>query len=299
VISLVIAIIGAYGVYLIYTSAVLGWRGCAVGPASGGSPKVARRRMFEQWLSQAGLGDIRPRDFVAVSVGLAILAGLATFALFGGGLPAVAAGLFAGAAPLAAYRSRRDQRRSDAREAWPRMIEEIRLHTGAIGRAIPQALFEVGRHGPPELRGAFATAEREWLLSTDFTRTVRVLKTRLGDATADAALETLLVAHEVGGSGLDRRLGALIDDRIQDVQGRKDARARQAGVRFARRFVLIVPLGMAVAGLSIGSGRTAYQTGSGQVLVAIGIGVVVACWGWAGRYLKLPEEERVFLGERT
>jgi hypothetical protein len=31
-------------------------------------------------------------------------------------------------------------------------------------------------------------------------------------------------------------------------------------VRFARRFVLIVPVGMAVAGLSIGTGRTAYET---------------------------------------
>ena len=72
--------------------------------------------------------------------------------------------------------------------------------------------------------------------------------------------ETLLVAHEVGGTDLDRRLQALIDDRVQDTQGRKDARAKQAGARFARRFVLIVPAGMALAGMSVGNGRAAYQT---------------------------------------
>jgi tight adherence protein B len=174
------------------------------------------------------------------------------------------------------------------------MIEEIRLLTGSLGRSIPQALLEVGRRGPVELRPAFAAAEREWLISTDFSRTTAVLKARLADPTADAACETLLVAHAVGGSDVDRRLAALVEDRIQDLQGRKDAQAKQAGVRFARRFVLIVPLGMALAGLSIGTGREAYQTALGQALVAAGLLVVVACWLWAGRLMRLPEEERVF-----
>jgi tight adherence protein B len=176
------------------------------------------------------------------------------------------------------------------------MIEEIRLHTGSLGRSIPQALFEVGRRAPDELKPAFAAAEREWLISTDFERTVGVLKERLADATADAALETLLVAHEVGGSDLDRRLAALVEDRAQDLQGRKDARAKQAGVRFARRFVLIVPFGMTLAGLSIGTGRDAYRTLTGQLAVALGLVCVAACWIWAGRLLRLPEEERVLHG---
>src|SRR4029077_10535097 len=111
---------------------------------------------------------------------------------------------------------------------------------------------------------------------------------------ADATLETLLVAHEVGGSDLDRRLGALVEDRVQDLEGRKDARAKQAGVRFARRFVLVVPLGMALAGLSIGAGRSAYQTAGGPIGVAVGLGMMVACWLWAGRLMRLPDEERVF-----
>jgi len=159
---------------------------------------------------------------------------------------------------------------------------------------VPQALFEAGRRAPEGLRPAFEAAQREWLLSTDFERTVAVLKAGLADPTADAACETLLVAHEVGGTDLDRRLEALIEDRVIDVQGRKDARAKQAGVRFARRFVLLVPAGMAFVGLSIGNGRAAYATPGGEAMVGIGIVGIVACWLWAGRLLKLPEEERVF-----
>jgi tight adherence protein B len=65
-------------------------------------------------------------------------------------------------------------------------------------------------------------------------------------------------------------------------------------VRFARRFVLLVPLGMALVGMSVGHGRAAYATSWGQTLLVIGIASVVACWVWAGRLLKLPEEQRVF-----
>jgi tight adherence protein B len=237
---------------------------------------------------------VEPREFAAVVAVLFVVGAALAYALFAGALPALLAGLFGATFPVASYRARRERRRIEAREAWPRMIEELRLQTGSLGRSIPQGLFEVGRRAPDELRPAFAAAEREWLLSTDFPRTVAVLKERLADVTADTALETLLVAYEIGGSDLDRRLSALVEDRIQDLQGRKDAESKQAGVRFARRFVLIVPLGMTLAGLSIGTGREAYRTAGGQLAVAGGLLVVAACWLWAGRLMRLPDEQRVF-----
>jgi tight adherence protein B len=225
---------------------------------------------------------------------LAIAGGAGAFALFGGVVPALVAGLFAGCTPLASYRLRRRNRMAAAQEAWPRMIEEIRVLTGSLGRSVPQALFDVGRRGPVELRAAFTDAHREWLLTTDFPRVVALLKSRLADATADATLETLLVAHELGGTTLDRRLEALSVDRQTDVLGRKEAEAKQSGVRFARRFVLIVPIGMAVVGLQIGEGRSAYQSAGGQLAVGLALLLVVLCWAWAGRMLRLPTESRVF-----
>jgi len=291
-VALALALAGAYGVFLVYTSVALGWTGVGIGPAAGGARRPRRR--IGDWLAQAGLDDVEPGEFVAVVAVLFLAGAVLAYALFGGVLPALVSGLFAATFPVASYRARRERRRTEARDSWPRLIEELRLQTGSLGRSIPQGLFEVGRRAPEELRPAFDAAERQWLLSTDFSRTAAVLKARMADATADATLETLLVAHEVGGSDVDRRLAALAEDRVQDLQGRKDALARQAGVRFARRFVLIVPLGMTLAGLSIGTGRQAYQSAGGQVAVAAGLLMVAGCWLWAGRLMRLPEEERVF-----
>lgn len=282
--ALLVAAVAAYGTYLVVTAVLFGWRGVGVAPRL-----TATRRTR----------TVRTRQDVAPVAVLFCVGGVVGFALFGGALPAVVAGAFAATFPAASRRARDERRRAAARDAWPRLIEEIRLQVGSLGRSVPHALFEVGRRAPEELRAGFAAAEREWLVTTDFARTVTVLQEALGDATADATLETLLVAHEVGGTDVDRRLAALAEDRVQELRGRKDAEAQQAGVRFARRFVLLVPLGMTLAGLSIGTGRHAYQSPAGQLAVAFGLVMVAACWAWAGRLLRLPTEERVFTGGRS
>ena len=105
--------------------------------------------------------------------------------------------------------------------------------TGAGGRPLPQALFEAGRHAPPEVRPAFASAQREWQTSTDFGRALTTLKAELAEASTDVVCETLLVAQQIGGTGVGRRLEALIDDRHRELQLRR-GRALPPGGRSVR-----------------------------------------------------------------
>ena len=283
--AMALAALAGYGTFLVWTAVAFGWTGLRVGP------RVQERTGVGQFVRRLR------HPATPVSAACFVVGAAVGFALFGGVLPPVAVGIFAASFPPAAVRHRTERRRAAAREAWPRMVEELRLQVGSLGRSIPQALFDTGRHAPAELQPAFAAAERHWLVTTDFGRTVSLLKAELADPTADAVLETLLVAHEVGGTGVDRRLVALAEDRLEDLRCRRDAESKQAGVRFARRFVLLVPLGMALAGLSIGSGREAYGTPAGQAAVAAGIAAVGACWAWAGLLLRLPTQDRVFGGD--
>ncbi len=292
-VALLLAVAAGYGAFLLYTAVVFGWRG--VGPGPSAVRTGPKRDRVAEFMVQAGLEDVRTVELAGAVGVLALLGSSLGFAIFGGIVAPLVAGIFAASFPVAAARSRRRTRMELARDSWPRMIEEIRLLASTVGLSIPQALFAVGRRGPEEMRAAFRAAEREWIVSTDMERTLDVLKTQLADATADSVCETLLIAHEIGGSDIDRRLQALVEDRIQDQQGRKDARSKQAGARFARWFVLVVPFGMAAVGLSIGEGRASYQSGTGQLAVAIGLGAIVLCWVWASRIMRLPDEDRVFV----
>jgi tight adherence protein B len=286
--ALALGLVAAYGVHLLYTGLAFRWRGVGPGPAAGAlRPDVVARRLVGRtdWLSP---------EVASVSGAVAVVGAVLAWAIFGGVLPPLVAGVASGAAPIVGRRAAVARRRAVAAEAWPRLIEEVRIRATSAGRSVPQALFDVGMSGPRELRPAFDEARREWLLSTDFDRTLTVLRRRLADPTADIVCETLLVAHQVGGTDVGRTLAALVDDRTDDLQGRKDAASRQAGARFARAFTLVVPVAMALIGMGMGTGRAAYGTPTGQVLVAFGILVMVGCWVWAGRIMRLPAERRVF-----
>jgi len=291
--SLLIVVGGTYGTHLVISALLWRWTGWGVAPRRERQlvgPTIRVRR----WMDEAGLVDVSTREFLGVTAGLGAVGSAAGGALFGGILPALGVGAFLATVPAAAYRVRRADRRAEAEESWPALIEEIRVLTGSAGRSIPQSIFEVGARGPVALRDAFAAAHRDWLLVTDFPRSLSVLRSQLGSPTADMVCETLLVAHEVGAGDLDRRLAELAEDRRHDVMARKDARAKQSGVRFARRFVIAVPAGMAAAGMSLGDGRASFQTPMGQTMVLVGIGLVVVCWIWSGRMLRLPVDDRVF-----
>lgn len=288
--TIALAVLAAAGVYLLLPR-----------PARTPSGPPAKRMLdpsrlhdrLQAWLDRTGLGSVSPVQFASVSAGVGFAAGAACWLLVGGVIPALLVGALAGTAPGALWRRRHQAARVATLEAWPRMIEEIRVRVGSVGQPIPQALLETGANGPEPLRRAFVAAQKQWALTTDFESTVRMLKESLSDPTADAVCETLLVIQQVGGDP-DTTLEALAADRRSDLLERREADARSAGARLARWFVVLVPAGMAFAGLNLGNGREAYASPAGQLASALAIAMVVACWWWAGRIMATPPQQRVF-----
>jgi tight adherence protein B len=252
------------------------------------------RRRFVVWLRQVGLSDVRPAEFMVVELTVTAFMSLTCWLIFGGTMAPTMGGLLAIGMPVKLYRSRRMRLRDEARRHWPSLIEEVRVLTTGLGRSVPVAFFEAGLRVPSEpMRAAFAQCQKEWLRTTDFEGSIQRLKLLLADPTADSVCEILLLAYTVGGTDLDSRLDRLAQDRRTDLNARLDATSRQAGARFARWFVIVVPLVMAGVGMTIGEGRSAYATPVGQILVASGIGIMGLCWWWSGTIMRLPEERRV------
>lgn len=288
-VTLVLAAIAALGMAVFLS----GLWGAAADGMRAAEHAAALPDALRSWMLRSGLDDLSPTQFLAASAMVGAAAGAVATFLAGPGVIALSVATASSLAPTVYWRRRRAGAAEAAAEAWPRIIEEIRVRVSSMGRPIPQALIEAGLHGPEELRFAFAAAHREWSLTTDFGRTTAVLKDRLADPTADAVCETLLVTHEIGGD-LDRRLEALAEDRRTNARDRAEAHSRQAGARVARWFVVIVPAGMALAGLSLGGGREAYSSAAGQLATAVAVAMIVGCWWWAGRIMAVPREDRVF-----
>jgi tight adherence protein B len=152
--------------------------------------------------------------------------------------------------------------------------------------ALPTACVLAGRSAPEPIRTGFERAERTWGLTTDFDRSMDSLATGANDPTTRLVCAALTVLGTASTSDLPDRLDRLTRDRRRDADAHREAAARMAGARFSRRFVLIVPVGLALAGQSIGAGRAAYGTATGQVAVVVGIAVTGVCWHWSGVMLR-------------
>ena len=259
----------------------------------GRSGPAAWSRRSRTALDRVGLHGVGVIGFARATIASASGAALLTTLAVGWSPLTVLAAGAAAVVPAAYWRARHRAALAAARTHWPRLVEDLRIQVGPMGRSIPQALLDVGDRAPDALRPAFRAAQREWNLRTDVEGMLRVLAEHLADATADATCETLLVIHQVGGDP-DPRLADLAAARRQDLLDRREADARQAGARLARWFVIAVPVGMGIAGANVGDGLSAYRTPTARVLVGAAVALVVVCWTWAGHLMRLPHEPRVF-----
>jgi len=239
-------------------------------------------------------GDAPVPLLIVASLAVGGTGAVAGLVLLGGPVAALL-GTGAGAVlPVAQLRFARAARRALVAEAWPGVVEHLRVETQTLGRSIPLAVADLATVAPAGLRPTFEAARRTWRLTGDLGATLDVLRDGFADPGVDMTCEVLLLAHELGGSSLDRRLRDLAEDRRTELAQRREARSRQAGVRLARNLVLVVPVGMAAAGSMIGNGRSAYATPGGQLVIGVAALLIAVCWFWSSRYLRLPAPPRLF-----
>ncbi len=209
-----------------------------------------------------------------------------------GGPAALGVGLVAATCVARGRRTLADARHDQARRRWPAVLDEVRVLVTNGGRSLPRALLQAGQDQPEPFRDAFRAGAAAWASSADTGRLLRAVRDRAADATTDLVTDTLAVIDGATGPDLGRRLQRLAQDRRRDLEARDLAAARLAGARFARRFVLLVPLGMALAGQAVGTGRAAFATPAGQLVGVMAAVMVGGCWIWAGHLLALPPERR-------
>lgn len=252
-------------------------------------------------------GDARPANarrsigttgvLAALHLGAAGLGAVLASILFGGPVPFLFGATAGATLPILQTRAARSAARNVVIEAWPGIVEHLRVETQTLGRSIPLAVVDLAETAPGPLRPVFERARRTWRLTGDLAATLAVIQDGFAEPGVDMTCEVLQLAHELGGPSLDGRLRDLAEDRRTELAHRREARSRQAGVRLARNLVLIVPLGMAAAGSLIGTGRSAYSTPGGQAVVALAAFLVAGCWSWSSTYLRMPAPPRLFRRE--
>lgn len=251
-----------------------------------------RLRRVQDFLIQAGLREVTPRDFLLFSLGTAISCGLLAQMILGWPLVSVlAAGLGLGA-PLAYYVHRHARRRASLQDALVDAITQLRDMIRS-GLSVPEALTALARHGPDVLRLEFASLAREMRL-IGFEASLIAMRERLADPIFDVVAASLLLNDRLGGRNVSQILDSLAQATRAQIRVQQELRAYQERNVLSARVVAAVPLVVLVSIRALNPSYLAvFDRWPGQLILAgcvVSIAVGYAAMLWLSR---LPGELRV------
>jgi tight adherence protein B len=258
-------------------------------------PARSSRRRLDRWADDLVLAGV-PGLGVWRLLGMAVGAGLLTF-LLGLGLthvPAVAAcfGAMAGAAPAVLVRSAARRTRSQLRDVWPDVVDNLASAVRA-GLSLPEALGQLSLRGPDQLRPPFAAFAHDYRSSGRFNDSLDRLKERLADPVGDRVVESLRLARDVGGNDLGRLLRTLSSFLRQDARTRAELESRQSWTVNGARLAVAAPW-IVLAMLSTRpESIAAYGRPAGALVLVAGGALTLMAYRVMLRIARLPEEQRV------
>lgn len=254
--------------------------------------ETRRWRRVEEFLLQAGLHEVRPRDFLAFSLLAGTITGFVAQLILGWVVVSLFAAGLGMVAPLAYYIHRRDGRRVGMQDALIEAIAQLRDAIRA-GLSVQNALLSLAASGPETLRPEFARLAREIRL-LGFESAMTAMQERLADPVVDVVTASLLLNDRLGGRNVSQVLDRLAQATRAELLVQQELRAYQAKNVLSAQIVAAVPLVVLIAIRAINPGYLGlFDAMPGQLLLA---GCVVSVTlGYAGMLwiTRLPGEQRV------
>jgi tight adherence protein B len=271
--------------------------GCfLVWQALSGRTRPPRRRehrdRMTDLLAQAGIESVTPGGLVASCAGVGATVFVLMYAVSRSPSIALAFAAIASWAPVTLVRFRARQRRSELRDLWPEVVDNLASGVRA-GLSLPEALTQIGVRGPEELRRPFQRFGEDYRATGRFYDCLDRLKAALADPVADRIVESVRMAREVGGTDLGRLLRTLSAFLREDARTRAELETRQGWTVNAARLAVAAPWIVLALLSTRPEAVTAYNSTAGALVLAVGGGTCLVAYRLMVRIARLPEEERV------
>jgi tight adherence protein B len=261
-------------------------------PAPPRPGRATRRERAADLLAQAGIESVTPGALLASCFGVGAVVLVLMYVVSRSPAIALAFAVMASYAPVAMVKYRARQRRSELRDLWPEVVDNLASGVRA-GLSLPEALTQVGLRGPAELRRPFQRFGEDYRATGRFYQCLDRLKAGLADPVGDRIVESLRMAREVGGTDLGRLLRTLSAFLREDARTRAELETRQGWTINAARLAVAAPW-IVLALLSLRPEAVdAYNSAAGLVVLLIGGGLCLVAYRVMVRIGRLPEEERV------
>ncbi|MGO1201522.1 MAG: type II secretion system F family protein, partial [Dermabacteraceae bacterium] len=220
-------------------------------------------------LVTVGLTSVPPAAVPALSAGLGLVVSAALWAVSSAVVPSLTIGVASMVVPVVFLRSAARRRTTAMREVWPEAVDHINSAIRA-GLSLPEALVQLSRKGPEDLRPAFHEFSLDYQASGDFAVSLDRLKVRLADPVGDRIVEALRITRDVGGTDLGGLLRTLAAFLREDARTRAELEARQSWTVNAARLALVAPWLVLALMSTRPQAAQAYDSPMGMAMILIG-----------------------------
>jgi tight adherence protein B len=177
-------------------------------------------------------------------------------------------------------------------ELWPDVVDDLASAIRA-GLSLPQAVIELCKSGPEQLRTAFQLCRDQYQATGDFNAGLNLIAKNLEDSQADKFVASLQIAHEVGGADLGVLLRTLSEVMREELVLRGEIVARQSWTVNGAKLAVAAPWVTALVLSTRETAANVYMSASGIRMLAICAIVSVLAYVAMMKIAELPTEKRL------
>lgn len=255
----------------------------------------SRWRLLEEFLHQAGLHDVTPRDFVLFSLAGGLLVGAAAQLVMGWPLVSAVAALLGAGLPYMWYATRHESRRARVQAELADAMDLLRDSIRAGGDVL-QGMTSLAEYGPPLLKPEFGRAVQLMTHGNTLRSALITMRERLADPVFDTCVATLLLNENLGSGQLGLVLAELADAVRDELRVRAEQHSRQLQMVWSARVIAVLPIVVLAAIRTVSPHYLdIFNSTSGQLVLGASALSMVAGYlvmRWTSR---LPIDERVLV----
>lgn len=183
----------------------------------------------------------------------------------------------------------RKRRKAELAESWPGYLEQTRAKMLSSSRSLSYVIFENSGITSVFFGDLIQHGRREFETSGNLQKAVQTLW-RSADNEEVTSFVCAALCDTVGStsSQIENQL-SIISGTIRSRNALKEeTNSRLAGVRTARLFILIIPVGMALAGVSFAGSIRPFLTGASILQMMVALFILGLCWYWSNKLMSFP-----------
>jgi tight adherence protein B len=166
------------------------------------------------------------------------------------------------------------------------------------GLSLNESLVGLATRGPILMRPYFELFRDDVFKTGDFTGALERVKSLLGEPSTDQIIEALLISKTLGGAELINILRLLASFIREDLTLRREILVKQNWIKNSAHLSAGAPWILLLLLSTQPTTAASFSTPSGALVLISGLIMTCLAYIWMNRLSQLPQQSRVFSGNR-